>query len=128
MGSQWEYTIEWYTGGSNFQRSAVRLISSPRYGEEDIRIQIWTNSDLSEDIIKGNQPVAVYAKIIKGTSLVLNADVTAHISVTTPSGSEREIDLKLLDTGNGGTIIFLLFKLMLINCCNFIILIPSSAH
>ena len=80
----------------------MRLTSLPRYGEDDIRIHIWTNSDTSSDIIKSSQPLALYAKVIKGSSPVLDAEVIAHISVTMPNGSEEHMNLTLFDDGNGG--------------------------
>ena len=105
LGSEWEYAIEWYPGGSNFQRSAVRLTSYPRYGEDDIFIRLWTNSDTSSDIINldRHHPLAVYAQVIKGSDPVLDAHVVVEITVTNQNGSEENMKLVLLDDGRGGT-------------------------
>ena len=87
------------------------MTSRPRYGEDDIFIRIWTNSDSSSDIIRGDQLLAVYAEVMKGTSPIMDAHVTVHISVTNPNGSEEHMKLALLDNGNGGTLDYIpLFK------------------
>ena len=104
LGSKWDYTIEWYPGGSSFQRSAVRLTSLPRYGEDDLFIRIWTNSDTSSDIINldRHHPLAIYAQVIKGSDPVLDAHVIVQIAVTNQNGSEEQMEITLLDSGNGG--------------------------
>lgn len=116
MGSRWEYSIEWYPGGSNFQRSAVRLTSSPRYGEDDISIRIWTNSDTSSDIINldRHHPLAIYAQVIKGSNPVLDAHVVVQITVTNQNGSDDHMKIILLDNGNGGK--YILADNLLVKC------------
>jgi hypothetical protein len=94
--------IEWYTGGAAGQRSLVKLTSQPRYGEDDITVVIWTNSDSPSDLVTSQHPLAIFAQIIKGSSPVLNADVTVTISVTKPNGTGNTLSLQLLDNGHGG--------------------------
>lgn len=101
LGTEWQYYVEWYPGGSSHQRSAVRLTSQPRYGEDDISVDIWTNSDSSSDLVTSQHPLAVYAKVIKGSSPVLNADVLLTIDVAMPNGTAGTMTLSLLDNGNG---------------------------
>jgi hypothetical protein len=63
LGTQWQYFIEWYEGGRSRQKSAVRISSRPRYGDDDITVKIWTNVDGSSDLITGQKPLAVYAQV-----------------------------------------------------------------
>jgi hypothetical protein len=102
LGSQWQYFIEWYEGGRSRQKSAVRITSRPRYGDDDIAVDVWTNADGSADLVSGQKPLAVYALIIKGTSPVLRADVTLEISVSLANGTDFVTTTKLYDNGNGG--------------------------
>ena len=64
LGSQWQYFIEWYEGGRSRQKSAVRISSRPRYGDDDITVKIWTNTDGSSDLVTGQKPLAVYAQVL----------------------------------------------------------------
>ena len=102
LGSQWQYFIEWYEGGRSRQKSAVRISSRPRYGDDDITVKIWTNSEGSADLVSGLKPLAVYAQVIKGSSPVLRSDVTLEMSVTLTNGTEIVTSTKLYDNGNGG--------------------------
>ena len=102
MGTQWQYFIEWYEGGRSRQKSAVRISSRPRYGDDDISIKIWTNSEGSSDLVSGQKPLAVYAQIIKGSSPVLRSDVTLEAVITMANGTEVVTATKLYDNGNGG--------------------------
>ena len=102
MGTEWQYLIEWYPGGSADQRSLVKMTSQPRYGEDDIVVHIWSNSHLSQDIVNSQKPLAIYAQVIKGPSPVLNADVTVTITVTKPDGAGNTFNLRLVDDGTGG--------------------------
>ncbi len=106
MGTEWQYFIEWYPGGSPDQRSLVKLTSQPRYGEDDILLDVWTNSDSPSDLVTSQHPLAVYAQIIKGSSPVLKADVKVEISVKMPNGTTNPIVVDLYDNGNGGKINF----------------------
>lgn len=78
------------------------MTSQPRYGEDDIMVRIWTNSNSPSDIVNSHHPLAIYAQIIKGSSPVFNADVTVEITVTKPDGSGNTLNLKLKDDGSGG--------------------------
>ena len=102
LGSQWQYFIEWYEGGRSRQKSAVRISSRPRYGDDDITIKVWTSSEGSADLIRGQKPLAAFALITKGTSPVLRADVTLEMFVTLTNGTEIVTATKLYDNGNGG--------------------------
>ncbi len=109
MGTEWQYFIEWYPGGSPDQRSLVKLTSQPRYGEDDILLDVWTNSDSPSDLVTSQHPLAVYAQIIKGSSPVLKAEVKVEISVKMPNGTTNPIVVDLYDNGNGGKINFKFF-------------------
>ena len=102
LGTEWQYLIEWYPGGSSDQRSLVKMTSQPRFGEDDIVVHIWSNSHLSQDIVNSQKPLAIYAQVIKGPSPVLNADVTVTITVTKPDGNGNTFNLRLVDDGSGG--------------------------
>ena len=59
LGTEWQYFIEWYpgrgsSGGSGaYQRtSAVRLTSGPRPGHEDVKVEVWTDSDYSSGTVE----------------------------------------------------------------------------
>ena len=59
LGTEWQYFIEWYpgrgsSGGSGaYQRtSAVRLTSGPRPGHEDVKVEVWTDSDSSSGTVE----------------------------------------------------------------------------
>ena len=83
----------------------MKLTSQPRYGEDDIVVAIWSNSHMITDIVKAQSPLAIYAKVIKGSSPVLMADVTVSITVTgtDAGGLSNTLNLQLLDDGSGGT-------------------------
>ena len=102
LGTEWQYLIEWYPGGSSNQHSLVKMTSQPRFGEDDIVVHIWSNSHLSQDIVNSQKPLAIYAQVIKGPSPVLNADVTVTITVTKTNGNGNKFNLRLLDDGSGG--------------------------
>ena len=104
LGTKWEYVIEWYPGGSSNQHSAVRLTSRPRYGEDDISIKLWTNSDTSSDIINldHHHPLAIYAQVLKKSNPVLDSHVVVKVTVTNQNGSEEHMRITLLDNGSGG--------------------------
>ena len=93
----------------------MRLTSRPRYGEDDIFIPIWTNSDTSSDIINldRHHPLAIYAQVIKGSNPVLDAHLVVQVTVTNQNGSEEHMKITLLDNGNGGTHLYILFYLSL---------------
>ena len=78
------------------------MTSQPRYGEDDIVIDIWSNSYSPSDIVSSQHPLAIYAQVIKGPSPVLNAHVMVTISVTKPDGTGSKFNLKLVDDGSGG--------------------------
>ena len=99
LGTEWQYLIEWYPGGSADQRSLVKMTSQPRYGEDDIVVHIWSNSHLSQDIVNSQKPLAIYAQVIKGPSPVLNADVT--VTATKHDGTGNTFNLRLVDDGTG---------------------------
>lgn len=103
LGTSWNYDIEWYPGGSSNQFSLVYMNSFPRFGEDDIFVNVWTNADSPSDIVTSQKPLAIYAQVIKGSSPVLRADVTVDIRVTQPdSGSGNHFSLRLKDDGSGG--------------------------
>ena len=102
LGTQWQYYIEWYPGGSAEQKSLIKLTSQPRYGEDDIVVQIWSNSYSPSDIVSSQHPLAIYAQVIKGPSPVLNADVRLEVTVTKPDGSGDQFAMTLKDDGSGG--------------------------
>ena len=104
LGTGWQYIIEWYPGGSSNQQSLVKLTSQPRYGEDDIVLHLWTNShSQTSDIVTSQQPLAIYAQVLKGTRNVLNAHVEVTVTVTKPDGTGNTINLRLKDDGSGGT-------------------------
>ena len=105
LGSEWQYFIEWYPGGASgsYQRtSAVRLTSGPRPGQDDIEVEVWTDSEASSDLVTGLHPITVYAKVSKGGRPVQEAKATLVILVAGQSGlQEGVLTLDLLDNGNG---------------------------
>ena len=102
LGTEWQYLIEWYPGGSADQRSLVKMTSQPRYGEDDIVVHIWSNSHLSQDIVNSQKPLAIYAQVIKGPSPVLNADVTVTDARRKPNGGSTRWTPRHLKDGTGG--------------------------
>ena len=112
LGTEWQYLIEWYPGGSSDQRSLVKMTSQPRFGEDDIVVHIWSNSHLSQDIVNSQKPLAIYAQVIKGPSPVLNADVTVTITVTKPDGNGNTFNLRLVDDGSGGMYLLRVLKVL----------------
>ena len=103
LGTLWQYMIEWYPGGSSNQQSLVKLTSQPRYGEDSISLHIWTNShSQTSDIVTSQHPLAIYARVLKGTRNVLHASVKVTVTVTKPDGTGNTINLKLKDDGSGG--------------------------
>jgi hypothetical protein len=124
LGTQWQYFIEWYEGGRSRQKSAVRISSRPRYGDDDISIKIWTNSEGSSDLVSGHKPLAVYAQIIKGSSPVLRSDVTLEAVITMANGTEVVTATKLYDNGNGGKTLFM--SGWVVECKTWFKRLPSS--
>jgi hypothetical protein len=91
---------------SKYKRSLLKNDHSGLSIFEYFFFQVWTNSDASSDVVSGKKPLAVYAQIIKGTSPVLNADVTLEIKITSKSGNDHNTTMKLYDNGRGGNLLF----------------------
>lgn len=102
LGNEWQYVIEWYPGGGSDQRSLVKMTSQPRYGEDDIVVNIWSNSHSPSDIVTSQHPLAIYAQVIKGPSPVLNANVMVDVTLTMPDGLGSTFRMNLVDNGHGG--------------------------
>ena len=70
-------------------------------------MSVWTNSEVSSDIVTSQHPLAVYAKVTRGPSNpVLGARVEVEVAVTTDNGTADVQTLRLFDSGNGGKIDF----------------------
>ena len=81
--------MEWYSGSSHRQRSAIVITSEPSPADRDfpsrgIEIEVWTNSEVASDIITAQHPLAVFAKVSMRNgrntpSPVLEAMVTVEV-------------------------------------------------
>ena len=69
----------------------------------DFRISVWTNSEVSSDIVTAQHPLALYAQVSRGTANpVVGARVELEVTVTTGNGTENVQTVRLFDNGNGG--------------------------
>lgn len=104
--SVWDYIVEWYPGGTTRQKSAIVVTSEPRSIGTDFDIEVWTNSEVASDIVTSQHPLAVFAKITKGSSAVMEAKVEVKVVVSTTNGTVDSQVFRLLDNGNGGNYTF----------------------
>ena len=67
-----------------------------------LRLSSWTNME-KMDVVELNKPLAVFAKITQGESPVLDALVTAEVTVELVNGSIVTLPkMMLIDNGFGG--------------------------
>jgi len=80
-GTRWQYTIEWYDINEKRQ-NVVTVRSKPSdVGEAGLLVvETWTNHDADTELSSDNL-LAIFVKVSRGNSPVLNARVTVKVSV-----------------------------------------------
>ena len=78
------------------------ITSKPRVRTQDFHVEVWSNSHSASDIVTSQHPLALFARITKGSSPVLDARVSIEVYVSTPNGTSDLQTLGLFDNGNGG--------------------------
>ena len=101
----WSYKASLYpfaNGGSDLKSNqvSVEVIAQPTSVNEDtIKVESWTNVEVSKGANALDKPVLIYAKVTKGQDLpVLNAKVTAKVM---RPDSSVPYELILTDFGTG---------------------------
>ena len=102
----WQYQVEWYPEGDVTQENVIIVESKPRklgsFGL--IEVNMWTSSDFASDRVTDQYPLALYVKVTRGDSPVLEAHVEVDVLLDLGNGTEIKIGqpLTLFDKGNGG--------------------------
>ena len=91
------------------------ITSKPRVRTQDFHVEVWSNSHSASDIVTSQHPLALFARITKGSSPVLDARVSIEVYVSTPNGTSDLQTLGLFDNGNGGN------KKCTFNCYDLVI-------
>jgi hypothetical protein len=106
LGKKWTYAVEWIPGVSA-RKSIVVVTSRPRSRDAHqlLTVRAWTDRDAPAAAAEGEseEPVRVFAQVLKGRRPVVRASVRAEVQVETENGTLITIlPLHLLDNGDGG--------------------------
>jgi hypothetical protein len=106
LGKKWTYAVEWIPGVSA-RKSIVVVTSRPRSRDANqlLTVRAWTDRDATAATAEGEseEPVRVFAQVLKGRRPVVRARVRAEVQVETENGTLITIlPLHLLDNGDGG--------------------------
>jgi hypothetical protein len=102
LGKKWLYAVEWIPGPTSRKSIAV-LTSKPRSRDQNqlLTVRAWTDRDANA--AADNEPVRVFAQVLKGRRPVLRARVAAQVEVEMENGTRITIlPLHMLDNGDGG--------------------------
>jgi hypothetical protein len=107
LGKKWTYAVEWIPGVSA-RKSIVVVTSRPRSRDANqlLTVRAWTDRDATAAAAaegESEEPVRVFAQVLKGRRPVVRARVRAEVQVETENGTLITIlPLHLLDNGDGG--------------------------
>ena len=109
LGTTWEYEVRWYPGGDEARTNVVVVESKPRnlgaFGLVDV--SLWTSSDAEGasggDAVTAADPIALYVRVARGDSPVMEARVTVEVVVSFGDNATEIISepILLLDRGGG---------------------------
>ena len=104
LAKKWKYRIKWHKPAGMDREAAVVVSSQPRSAmpESEYLISMWTDSDLTADIIAPDSPLVMYVAVKRGSSPLLRASVQVFIDIVTDDSRILNIGpIDLFDNGNG---------------------------